>query len=247
MKTRLAILTVSLAIFAVPQDLTPEARTVIERRVNIQRMWGTKSNSAGASLTAKEIRREKQGDLDLVSYELYATGLPQDAAYNFFVLPLNANQVGDGQVMGQVHLEKSGRVIDGPNDPRVLILPNAAPGEPFRFALLSEDGVHRAAVSIQPNPIEGKDGACTISVIRLMPKFELAYVSGSGFAPGSEIEFKSDSSGETQGGKLKADENGTVYTALLPFVKGKSKGTTNLQMVAPQCKPAARFNWGTTD
>ena len=48
---------------------------------------------------------------------------------------------------------------------------------------------------IVPVPIIGKDKNCTISVERLLPNFELAYISGQGFPPNSDVSFVSQSYG----------------------------------------------------
>lgn len=126
--------------------------------------------------------------------------------------------------MGEVLIEaKDGRVIDGPNDPRSVVVPNPAPGEPFRFALASKDSKHRAFVTLLPNPIEGSDQGCKVSVIRLMPNFELAYVRITGFPPKAEVAGRSNSEGEVRDFKMTTDANGTADNGILPAKKGKSK------------------------
>ena len=50
---------------------------------------------------------------------------------------------------------------------------NPRKGEPYRLALVAADD--RVAVVIVPDPITGRHTGCTLSVERLLPRFELAY------------------------------------------------------------------------
>jgi len=79
-----------------------------------------------------------------------------------------------------------------------------------------------------------------------MPKFELAFIQATGFPPNAEIDFQSDSLGEVHNGKLKTNADGYTDTGILPFVKGKSKGKTEIRMTSSQCSPKVTFHWGTT-
>jgi hypothetical protein len=58
------------------------------------------------------------------------------------------------------------------DDPADLAF-NPAKGEPYRLALVAGDD--RVSVVIVPDPITGKHKGCTLSVERLLPRFELAY------------------------------------------------------------------------
>ena len=64
---------------------------------------------------------------------------------------------------------------------------NPAKGEPYRLALVA--GEYRVAIVIVPDPILAKDKGCTLSVERLLPRFELAYFTGQGFPANIEASF----------------------------------------------------------
>ena len=111
---------------------------------------------------------------------------------------------------------------------------------------MSKDGKERAFVNIVPNPIKTTDHGCSMNVIRVLPRFELAFVEGTGFPQNADIDFEVNSLGEIHTGKLKSDSSGNLSTAVMPFVKDKSKGQVKLVATAPQCKLKVSFHWGTT-
>jgi hypothetical protein len=119
---------------------------------------------------------------------------------------------------------------------------NPAKGEPYRLALVS--GEYRAFIVIVPDPIIGRDRDCSLSVERLLPHFELAYFSGSGFPPDGEGTFESESYGERRAIKAKADASGNLQFAIMPAVSGHQKGTTTVTGVGMKCSPSLKFEWG---
>jgi hypothetical protein len=103
---------------------------------------------------------------------------------------------------------------------------NPAKGELYSLALVAGD--NRVAVVIVPDPIFAKDKGCTPSVERLLPHFELAYFAGSG-PPHSDVSFDGQSYGEKHPVKTKADSEGNIQFAPMPFVSGHHKGTTTIR------------------
>jgi hypothetical protein len=127
-----------------------------------------------------------------------------------------------------------------PDDPIEFTF-NPVKGEPFRIALVS--GENRATIVIVPDPISAKDKGCTLNVERLLPHFELAYLSGSGFPPDTEINFASQSYDEKHALNTKTDSSGNLQFALMPAVAGHKKGTTTVKAVGA-CSPSLKFEWG---
>jgi hypothetical protein len=99
-----------------------------------------------------------------------------------------------------------------------------AKGELYRLALVSAEETIKVTSAIVPDPIVGKNKGCSVEIISLMPKFELAMLKGAGFSPNEEVAFFGDSFGETHERKAKADLEGRFDMAVLPFVKGKLGG-----------------------
>jgi hypothetical protein len=142
---------------------------------------------------------------------------------------------------------KDGRVIDGPDDPRGLIVPDPAPGEPYRVALVAKNSKYKAFLTLLPNPIEGSDHGCKVSVIRLMPNFELAFVRMIAFPPETQVRWRGNSEGEVHESTVTTDANGYADIGILPAKKGKRKGKMEMHFTSPKCSPKVGFKWGSTE
>jgi hypothetical protein len=206
-----------------------------------------KQSSPGATLEATQVAR----DGSTVQYHLFAKGLPADALYQAITWPITA--AAPQVLMEGVSIGKDGIVMcagRGPlqcgdaskKDDPIEFTFNPAKGEPFRVAVVSPTS--RAAIVLVPLPIEGKDKGCTVSIVRLTPKFELAYATGTGFPPNSEVQFDTQSYGEKTPVTAKTDASGNLSFALLPSVAGHTKGTTAVKAIGGHCSPSLKFDWG---
>lgn len=237
-----------LSAFAMIQDLSPEVRANLERRIQMQRAFDGRLNSPGAELRAVEIARVRSGELSAVKYEFRTRGLPSDVEYDLLMLPPEATDGNDLRpIGGSVRVdEQDGRVMDGPDDPRYIILPEPFPGTPARFLLVAKDGKLRASAVIYPKPIEATDSGCKVSVVRLYSNFEAALVQVSGFPPEAEIAARGNSEGEIHEFKMRANANGYADAAVLPAKLGKTKGKMEMQFTTSKCAPKVSFRWGKT-
>ena len=244
---------VVFAAFASAQDhtseLTPEARAEIDHRIHLQRSFDGRINSPGAEIHGEEVQPLRMDNgVKVIKYEFLTKGLPSGLGFDLLTLPTMAGRAEELRSTGEVLIDaKDGRVIDGPDDPRSVILPDPAPGEPYRFALVSKNSKYRAFATLLPNPIEGSDRGCKVSVIRLMPNFELAFVRLTGFPPGTQVEWRGNSEGEVHDSKVITDASGYADIGILPAKKGKSKGKMEMQFTSPACSPKTSFKWGSTE
>jgi hypothetical protein len=117
-------------------------------------------------------------------------------------------------------------------------------GEIFRHALVSEDHASRIFFSIVPAPMVEHDKACSLEIVRLSPKFELALIRGKGFTPGESLAFHTDSYQEVHDSQTKANPQGEFWATLTPFVKGRTMGTTQASVKGKSCAPSLAFEWG---
>jgi len=204
-------------------------------------------SSPGVTLEAKQVLR----DGSIVQYHLLAKGLSSDALYQVVAWPVTA--AAPSATMDGVSVGKDGIVMCAGREPGQCGDPSKkddpieftfspAKGEPFRLAIVSPS--LRAAIVIVPNPIEGKDKGCNISIVRLTPNFELAYVTGSGFPPDSDVQFDTQSYDEKNTLTVKTDSGGNLSFGTLPFVTGHTKGTATVKAVGGQCSPSLKFDWG---
>lgn len=117
-------------------------------------------------------------------------------------------------------------------------------GEIFRHALVSEDHTVRIFFSIVPAPMVEHDRACSLEIVRLSPRFELALIRGKGLAPGEPVAFHTDSYQEVHDSQTKANPQGEFWATLTPFVKGRTMGTMQVSVKSKGCSPALAFEWG---
>jgi hypothetical protein len=253
MQTRFSSIT-SVTIFALctilvrgqvstDPDVAEQAEKLVKAHVN----WRTKLSSPGASIRVKEIGRHGS----LVQYHLYASGLASNQLYRVSSWPVT--QAEPSAIAEGVSLGKDGIVMCAGRRPQECGDPSKkddpieftfspVKGEPFRLALVS--GSDRAAVVMVADPITAKDKACKLSVERLTPRFEVAYILGTGFSANSDLSFESRSYDETHPIKAKTDADGNLQFAILPFVAGHQKGTTVVKGLGTDCSPSIKFDWG---
>ncbi len=228
-------------------DAEARAADITKALVNGHRAWRSKMSTPGAFVKVTEVERKGS----VVRYSLQVIGLPTDELYTVMSWPVGQGEpstVIEGVSVGQNGTVMcAGRIPDqcgdaSKRDDPVDFVFNPAKGEPYRIALIA--GGYRATVVIVPDPITTTDKGCTLSVERLMPKFELAYITGSGFPPNTEASFDSESHGERRQIKQKVDNDGNLDFALLPFVAGHKSGTTTIKGVGMKFSPTVGFDWG---
>ena len=250
-----AICTISLALLLSCRAKYASGQTDVEKRageisqalIKQHIAWRTTLSTPGASAQVKEVAR--QGSI--VQYHLYVSGLPSEQLYEALSWPVTESR--PSSIMQGLSLGKDGIVMcagrapeqcgdPSKKDDPVEFTFNPAKGEPFRLALVA--GEDRVAVVIVPDPIQGKDKGCVLSVERLLPHFELAYFMGSGFPANTEVSFDSQSYDEKHPVTTKTDGEGNLQFAFMPFVAGHKKGTTTVRGVGMKCSPSLKFEWG---
>jgi hypothetical protein len=206
----------------------------------------------GISIEAKEISRTgKSGDL-VVKYHVFLKGAPPDSIFRWLNWPVNAEKPSvplegitagkDGLLMCAGRTEYQCGEPKKPDDP-IDFITNPRKGEPYRFAFIA--GELKVGLVIVPDPIESKDKSCTLSAVRLMPKFELAFISGSGYPPNTDIHYRVSSPDKSNDFVIKSTEQGVIRTGVVPFSGGKSKGTVKVKILETTCSPAVAYEWGT--
>lgn len=244
----LAVLVLTtMSVFAEGQDIDAKTKETLMSVVQSHIAWESKITTHGATIVAKE--SEHHGNQ--VSYRLYVTGLPTDRLYTILTWPVTQKELStaiegasigkEGVVMCAGRKKKECGNPATPDDPIDFAL-NPAPGEPSRLAIAS--GNFRAAVVIVPRSITNSDKACTIEALRLSPNFEIAYITGKGFPPNTDITFLSNSYDEERSNKTRSDADGNLKYVLLPYVVGHSGGTTTIAGKAADCSPKLSFDWG---
>jgi hypothetical protein len=227
---------------------------IAAKMAGMTREWmDSKNTTPGISVDIRPVSRSNDGGHLTVQYHVFVTGAPKDQNYSLVTWPINAREpsvVIEGMSIGAEGVVVcAGRSADQCGDPNkkddpveFTFLPVL--GEVCRMAMVSADTKTKIFFAVVPDPIIGRDKSCSLEVVRLMPNFELALVRGKGFQPNEDLQLQSKSYDEAHDNKVKADANGVYFTALLPFVKDKQNGKTNVQLKSGDCSPQVSFEWG---
>jgi hypothetical protein len=210
-------------------------------------------STPGVSAEIREYSRTNSNGRLEVQYHVFVTGAPKDQNYTMVSWPINAR--GPSASMGGLSLLKDGLISCAGRTPEQCGDPNKiddpveltfylATGEVFRMALISQDQKTKLFFAIVPDPVAKSDNGCILEAIRLLAKHELVLIRGKGFQPNEDLEFKSKSYDEEKGGHFKADVQGEYVTGLMPFVKDKKSGITDVKLTGAKCALALTFEWG---
>ena len=231
-------------------DLSDVSRRV-QRLMDIQ-VGFTQMVPSGMSIEAKEISRTGKSGKDLaVQYHIFVKGAPPDTVFQWFQWPVGADKpsaalagisVGkDGILMCAGRAPEQCGDPKKPEDP-IEFISMPRKGEPTRLAFIAPE--FRIGVVIVPDPIEATDKGCTVSAIRLTPKFELAFLSGSGYPPNTDVHYRVSS--ETINDHIiKSDSDGNIRVSVIPYPGNKKKGTVSVKITEPKCSPEVAYEWGT--
>jgi hypothetical protein len=209
--------------------------------------WGETFNSAGAKLSYKEIGRTKIQGRTVITYSLFASGLPKDQHYILCVL----NVGSDPKAVTDAYLNGDGKVVNVLADPARHVAEDpinakvfGGKGEPIQFALISDDDHLRAFAQVIPFPLEETAGPCHLSTIETGPYYSGVLIRLTGFKPDEELIIEQRSENEGGQSKGKADAQGSYNAAMLPVVKGKRSGKARFAVSGKSCKIGIEFPWG---
>ena len=257
MRCRILVTTVVsiLSLFgsATSQDSGVKQNNVAER---VQRLMDVEMGFSqmvppGMSIEAREISRKgKSGNDLIVQYHIFVKGAPADALFQEIQRPVNADKpsalagisIGkDGILMCAGRTPDQCGDAKKPDDP-IEFITMSRKGEPTRLGFISP--TIKIGTVIVPDPIVANDNGCTLSAVRLTPKFELAFLSGSGYPPNIDVHYRVSS--ETSGDfVIKSDSSGTIRVSVIPNPGKKSKGTVTVRVAEAKCCPEVSYEWGT--
>jgi len=249
---------VLLSGYSLPQAASPpqdeQVNQLAERLAkNTHAFLTGGSSKPGITVQFQEVsRKHVQGRL-AVSYNAIVHGAPSNAVFTALAWPINQQE--PQPILEGVTISAQGVAVcagrkpeqcgsaDKPDDPvNFAFFP--APGEPVRIALTSESDEITLMFGAVPDTVVKSDGACSIEAVRLLPKWEAAFVRVKGLAPEQALRFHSDSSGEIKENDGKSSAAGTYLAVLLPGVQGKSSGKTTVKVTSQTCSPSLSFDWG---
>jgi len=207
---------------------------------------------SGMSIEAREISRKGKSDENLVvQYHIFVKGVPPDTLLQEIEWPVNASKpssplqgisVGkDGILMCAGKTPEQCGDPKKPDDP-IEFITVPRPGEPTRLAFVAQNV--KIGTVIVPDPIESSDKGCTLTAVRLTSKFELAFLSGTGYPPNADVHYRV--SGETNNDLvIKSDNTGTIRVSVIPYPGKKNNGAVTVKIMESKCSPQVSYHWGT--
>jgi len=212
-----------------------------------------KSTTTGVKVDIQLIKKDQaENGRALMQYRLKITGAPRNKLYNLTAWPITL--AAPATIMEGLAIAADGTVGCPPNSDRscaqrfkgaeLKLTYTPAIGEIYRHALISEDHQSRIFFTIVPAPMIEHDRSCSLEVVRLSPRFELALIRGRGFTPGEQLAFHTQAYQEAHDSQPKVDNNGEFWAVLTPFVKARTVGTTEVTVHGKSCAPTLGFEWG---
>jgi len=209
--------------------------------------WTKGANSPGCTLALTETGRSSAEGRTIVSYRLFASGLPKSQHFTLWTWNLGSEPQAvadafinpDGLVVSRL-ADATRKVTEDPIDVRAF----AGRGERKQFALTSDDWAQQAFAEAVPFPIEQSANGCTLSVEMSAPNYVGVLLHGSGFQPSESLAVEVTSG--LEGGKQQAAASpaGTYTAVVFPAVKGQKSGKASVTITSPKCSVAVQFPWG---
>jgi len=210
------------------------------------------STTKGAKVDVLLIKKDQTEGKPVMQYHLKVSGAPKNKLYTLMAWSITMPQ--PAAMMDGLAIAADGTVGCPPNSTRncaqrmkgaeLKLTYTPGIGEIYRHALISEDHTTRIFFSIVPAPMIEQDKACSLEIVRLSPRFELALIRGKGFTPGEQISFHTQSYQEIHDSQPKINSQGEFWATLSPFVKGRTMGTTEVLVKSKTCAPTLSFEWG---
>ena len=210
------------------------------------------STTKGTKVDVLLIKKDQAQGKPVMQYRIKVSGAPKNKLYTLMAWPITIPQ--PATMMDGLAIASDGTVGCPPNTDRscaqrmkgaeLKLTYTPGIGEIYRHALISEDHTTRIFFSIVPAPMVEQDKTCSLEIVRLSPRFELALIRGKGFTPGELISFHTQSYQEVHDSQPKVNLQGEFWATLSPFVKGRTMGTTQVVVKSKSCAPTLSFEWG---
>jgi hypothetical protein len=207
--------------------------------------WSKGANSPGSTLTLKETGRNGMQGQTVISYRLFASGLPKGQHFTLWTWNLGSAP----QAVADAFVNPDGLIVNRMGDAThkedpIDIRASAGRGERKRFALTSDDWVMQAFAEAIPFPLEQSANGCRLSVEMSAPNYAGVVLHGSGFQPNEELAINLVSGREGAKQQATAKSDGTYTAAIFPAVKGQKSGNASATIASSKCSLTVQFPWG---
>ncbi|MBB5343546.1 hypothetical protein [Tunturibacter empetritectus] len=114
-------------------------------------------------------------------------------------------------------------------------------GEPSRLVFTA--GQTKIGLMIVPDPVEAHNKGCSLTATRLSANFQLAFLSGEGYRPNTDIHYRFVSDA-TKEDVIHSDANGMIRIAMLAHSKDQKTGQAVFEITEKNCSPKVSYEWG---
>jgi len=233
------------------QPQPPSNEKIISKIVQATIEWDNKGNP-GAKAEVRLVKKDQVDGKPFMQYRLKVNGLPNNKFYTLMAWPITIPL--PATMMEGLVIARDGTVGCPPDSTKscgqrmkgaeLTLSYTPGIGEIFRHALVSEDHKSQVFFSIVPAPMIEHDKACSLEIVRLSPRFQLALIRGKGFMPGEVLSFHTQSYQEVHNSPTTVNPQGEFWATLTPFVQGRTMGTTEVTVKGKSCSPSLSFEWG---
>ncbi|WP_353072571.1 hypothetical protein [Tunturiibacter gelidiferens] len=205
----------------------------------------------GISVAAKEVARHGSSGKDLVvQYQIFLKGIPENTLLTSWQLPVEADKLSE--TFNGISVGKDGVLIcagrtpeqcgdaKNPDDPIEFTF-QPLKGEPSRLVFTA--GQTRIGLMIVPDPVEAHNKGCSLTATRLSTSFQLAFLSGDGYTPDTDIHYRFISDA-TKEDVIRSDANGVIRIAMLAHSSDKKNGRAVFEITEKNCSPKVSYEWG---
>ncbi|HEX4603413.1 MAG TPA: hypothetical protein VH724_05415 [Candidatus Angelobacter sp.] len=236
---------------AAAQSQPPTDEELMQKTAQATIDWDKKT-TPGAKVDVLLIKKDQVDGKPVMQYHVKASGAPKNKFYTLMAWPITLPVpvtmmeglviAADGTVGCPPDSTKSCAQRMKGAELKLTYTPGI--GEIYRHALVSEDHASALFFSIVPAPMIEHDKACSLEVVRLSPRFELAVIRGKGFAPSEQLAFHTVAYQEIHDSQPTVSAQGEFWAVLSPYIKGRTMGTTQVTVRGKTCAPALAFEWG---
>lgn len=188
-----------------------------------------------ASTGAKQYRLRAEGVPRGFSYDVWAKNFGQP--FTLALAGLRLNEAGE--LVAADNAGRMRRLAD------IALEPGAYPdGAVWMVALASDDHKLSAFAKVIPHPLAAHDGACAVSLELISLHGNRFLATGTGFAPGTEVEVEQRTAGRVTQRKLRITAEGRLPADVLAH--GGVGGDTGAHYAVKSnaCAPIVQYQWG---
>jgi hypothetical protein len=184
----------------------------------------------------------------IARYRLRAEGVPRGVGFGVWTKRFASDFK---EVLPGFSTDDAGALVskDGSGKPQRLEDAVLEPGPYLKgaawtVALASDDHKLSAFARVIPYPIGARDGSCIVTLELVSVHGDRFVTTGTGFAPGEDVDVEVRFSGRVSRKKLRAGADGRLPADLLSLGAANADSIARYAAKGRACEPAVEYEWG---